>query len=328
MWDFSIGRALKMMLRTLPFIVLRIVVYVGVTLGYMLMTGIGAGVGYGVGAVGGEGARAGGAMWGGFIGFGLFGLFMYWVREYILYLVKAGHIAVLVKLVDNEPMPQGQSQIGYASTAVKARFAESSVLFAVDQLVKGVVTAITGMVRGMLTILPLPGVQQLASILHAFLRVALGFMDELILARMIRTGAGNPWHSAKESVILYGQNYKIMLKNAAWLAAIIYLLSFLVFLIMLAPAGLIVYLMPGAWSAAAVIFALLLAWSIKAALLEPFAISCMMQVYFNAVDGQQPDPEWEARLEQMSKKFRKLKNKAATAVSGGGRKPEDAEPAQ
>src|SRR5699024_5971532 len=201
-------------------------------------------------------------------------------------------------------------------------------LFAVDQLVKSVVTAITGMVRGMLTILPLPGVQQLASILHAFLRVALGFMDELILARMIRTGAGNPWQSAKESVILYGQNYKIMLKNAAWLAAIIYLLSFLVFLIMLAPAGLIVYLMPGAWSAAAVIFALLLAWSIKAALLEPFAISCMMQVYFNAVDGQQPDPEWEARLEQMSKKFRKLKNKAATAVSGGGRKPEDAEPAQ
>src|SRR5690625_4772460 len=152
MWDFSIGRALKMMLRTLPFIVLRIVVYVGVTLGYMLMTGIGAGVGYGVGAVGGEGARAGGAMWGGFIGFGLFGVFMYWLREYILYLVKAGHIAVLVKLVDNELMPRGQSQIGYASAEVRSRFTESSVLFAIDQLIKGVVTAITGMVRGMLTI--------------------------------------------------------------------------------------------------------------------------------------------------------------------------------
>lgn len=328
MWDFSMGRALKMMLRTLPFIILRIVVYVGITLGYMLMTGIGVGVGYGIGAVGGEGARAGGAMWGGLIGFGLFGMFMYWVREYILYLVKAGHIAVLVKMVDNEPMPQGQSQISYATSTVKARFAESSVLFAIDQLVKGVVTAITGMIRGMLTILPLPGVQQLAGILHAFLRVALGFMDELILARMIRTDADNPWHSAKESVVLYGQNYKVMLKNAAWLAIIIYLLSFLVFLVMLAPAGLVVYLMPGAWSAAAVVFALLLAWSIKAALLEPFAISCMMQVYFKAVDGQEPDPEWEARLEQMSKKFRKLKDRAAGAISGSGKKREDAEPAQ
>src|SRR5699024_1098180 len=148
---------------------------------------------------------------------------------------------------------QGQSQIGYAGAAVKSRFAESSVLFAIDQLVKGVVTAITGMVRGMLTILPLPGVQQLAGILHAFLRVALGFMDELILARMIRTSAANPWQSAKESVVLYGQNYKVMLKNAAWLAVIIYLLSFLVFLLMLAPAGVAVYLMPGTWSAAALI---------------------------------------------------------------------------
>lgn len=328
MWDFSIGRAVKMMLRTLPFIFLRIAVYVGITFGYMLMTGVGAGVGYGVGAVGGEGARAGGAMWGGFIGFGFFGLFMYWVREYILYLVKAGHIAVLVKLVDNEPMPQGQSQIGYATAEVKSRFTESSVLFAIDQLIKGVVAAISGMVRGMLTVLPLPGAQQLAGIVHAFLRVALGFMDELILARMIRTQSENPWHSAKTSVVLYGQNYKTMLKNAAWLAIIIYLLSFLVFLVMLAPAGLVVYLMPGAWSAAALIFALLLAWSIKAALLEPFAIACMMQVYFEAVDGQQPDPEWEARLEQMSKKFRKLKDKAASAIRGSDAKPEDAEPAQ
>src|SRR5690554_2149464 len=133
--------------------------------------------------------------------------------------------------------------------------------------------------------------RQLTGILHAFLQVAVGFIDEVILAYAIRTGSTNPWGSAKDALVLYGQNYKVMLKNAAWLAIIVYLMSFLVFLVMLAPAALVVYLMPGAWAAGGFVFALLFAWSFKAALLEPFAIACLMQVYFKTIEGQSPDPE-------------------------------------
>jgi hypothetical protein len=132
---------------------------------------------------------------------------------------------------------------------VKERFAEASVLFAIDQLIKGVVRAIAGLVRGILTILPIPGVQQLGGILSAFLKIAVGFIDEVILAYAIRTQSDNAWMSAKEALVLYGQNSKVMLKNAAWLAIIVYGLSFLVFIVMLAPAALVVYLMPGAWAA-------------------------------------------------------------------------------
>src|SRR5690606_39639904 len=90
-----------------------------------------------------------------------------------------------------------------------------------------------------------------------------------VLFRSIRTGSTNAWGSAREALVLYGQNYKVMLKNAAWLAIIVYFMSFLVFLVMLAPAALIVYVMPGAWAAGGFVFALLFAWSVKAALLEP-----------------------------------------------------------
>ncbi|MBI6629525.1 hypothetical protein [Pontibaca salina] len=314
MWDFSIGSALGMMVRTLPFIVLRMAVYFGIAVGYVLVTGMGAGIGYGIGGFGDEGFRAGSIIWGGFAGFGIFGAIMYWAREYILYLVKAGHIAVLIELIDGNPMPQGRSQVAHATAVVKQRFPQASVLFAIDQLIKGVIRAITGLMRGILTILPVPGVQQLASILSAFLRVAVGFVDEVILAYAIRTKSDDAWLSAKEALVLYGQNYKTMLKNAAWLAIIVYGLSFLVFVIMLTPAALVVYLMPGAWAAGGVVFALLFAWSVKAALLEPFAITCMMQVYFKTIEGQQPDPEWEAKLEQMSGKFRKLKERAFGAA--------------
>ncbi|MGB3391366.1 MAG: hypothetical protein WBA88_25690 [Pseudaminobacter sp.] len=323
MWDFSIGGALGLMARTMPFIVLRMMVYFGIALGYILVTGTGAGIGYGFGGFGDDGFQANTTLWGGIMGFGLFGVIMYWAREYILYIVKAGHIAVLVELIDGKPMPDGKSQVTYATSVVKERFVEASVLFAIDQLIKGVVSAITGLVRGILTILPLPGARQLSGILHAFLRVAVGFIDEVILAHAIRTGSTNPWGSAREALVLYGQNYKVMLKNAAWLAIFVYFLSFLVFLVMLAPAALVVYVMPGAWAAGGFVFALLFAWSVKAALLEPFAIACLMQVFFKTIEGQQPDPEWEARLEQMSAKFRKLKARAvgesapATAASEG-----------
>jgi len=52
MWDFSIGRTISLLMRTMPFILLRMAVYFGVALGYILMTGTGAGIGYGVGALG------------------------------------------------------------------------------------------------------------------------------------------------------------------------------------------------------------------------------------------------------------------------------------
>lgn len=318
MWDFNIGSAFGMMGRTLPFIILRMAVYFGIAIGYVLVTGTGAGIGYGVGIVGGPDFQANSTIWGGIIGFGIFGAVMYWAREYILYIVKAGHIAVLLELMDGKKLPQGRSQLTHATTVVKQRFGQASVLFAIDQLIKGVVKAISGLVRGILTVLPIPGAQQLAGILKAFLSVAVGFVDEVILAYAIRTQSDNAWMSAKEALVLYGQNYKVMLKNAAWLAFIVYGLGFLVFLLMLAPAALIVYLMPGAWTAGGFIFALLFAWSVKAALLEPFAITCMMQVYFKTIEGQRPDPEWEAKLEQLSKKFRKLKERALGSAGESG----------
>lgn len=312
MWDFSVGRALGLMLRTAPFVLLRVAVYFGAALAYVLVTGAGAGIGWGIGGFGDTGFQASATIWGGVIGFGLVGAVMYLAREYVLYIVKAGHIAVLVKLLDGEPMPEGRSQIAHARQEVTKRFAQSSVLFGVDQLVKGVLRAITGLVRGIMSILPIPGAKQFVAIVHAFLRIAVGFIDEVILAYAIRTKSDNAWASARTGLVLYAQNYKPMLKNAAWLALIVYGLSFVVFLVMLAPAALVVYLIPGAWSAGGIVFALVFAWAVKAALLEPFAITCMMEVYFRTIAGQSPDPAWEAKLDSLSAKFTKLKEKART----------------
>jgi hypothetical protein len=318
MWDFSVSRSLGLMARTMPFIVFRIVVYAGMALAYVLVTGVGAGVGWGIGAFGDEEFRAASIFWGGTMGFGLTAGGLYFLREYILYIVKAGHIAVLVKLLDGEAVPDGQNQIGYASAVVQQRFAEASVLFALDQLVKGVLAAILGLMQGLVSLLPIPGLQNLVGLVRAFLRIAVGLVDEVILAYAIRSRSNNPWASAQTALVLYAQNYPTMLKNAAWLAVITYGLAFVVFLVMLAPAALLVYLIPGGWSAGGFVFALIFAWAVKAALIEPFAIASMLQVYFRTIEGQTPDPQWEQRIGSVSRKFGDIRDKAAAWARGGG----------
>ncbi len=310
MWDFSFRRSIGMMVQTMPFVLLRIAVYFGVALAYLLVTGTGAGIGWGIGALGDAGFRASSTFFGGLTGFGIVAIVMYWLREYILYMVKAGHIAVMVELIDNRPMPEGRSQIGHAQAMVRERFAQASVLFAVDQLIKGVLRAITGLIRGVFTILPIPGIRQLVTILRAFLRVAVGFIDEVILAHGMRTRATNPWESARTALVLYGQNYGPMLRNAAWITLFVYGLSILIFFVMLAPAALIANIYPGNMAMTGVLVAVILAWSVKTALLEPLAVACLLQAYFRTIEGQVPDPQWEAKLESMSGKFRTLKDRA------------------
>lgn len=316
MWDFEIGRTLGIVIRTWPFVLLRIAVYFGITLAYIISTGAGASVGYGVGHVMGDGGPLTFALWGGIFGFGLVSILFYWVREYILYLVKAGHIAVMVHLIDGRDVPAGQSQIGYAQAVVRERFAEANVLFVLDQLIKGVLRVVTGLIGGIAAFLPIPGLQGLVKFVNAVIRMSLTYVDEIILGYNIRTNSDNAWDGARRGLVLYAQNGLKMVKNAVWLAVFLWVLSIVVFLLALAPAGAILYAFPGEIAGYSFVVAIVFAWAFKAAVLEPFAIAALMAVYFDTIRGQVPDPEWDAKLTGASEKFRALTEKGKAAFGG------------
>ena len=84
MWDFDIGRALVLIGRSLPFILLRIALYAGIAIAYVLATGMGAGLGWAIGGVGGHQVQGSAAVWGAVIGFGLVGVILYWLSAYII----------------------------------------------------------------------------------------------------------------------------------------------------------------------------------------------------------------------------------------------------
>ena len=318
MWDFSIGRAFGMLLKTTPYLLFRSMVYAGIALGYVLLSGIGAGIGYGIGGLGGADGHAGGALIGGLIGFSVGSGIMFFLREYLLYVVKAGHIAVLVELVDGRPLPDGKGQVAYGASVVKQRFVQSSVLFALDRLLKGVIRMMTRMVEGVANFLPIPGTQAIVGFIRGMLKLSVGFLDELILAHAIRTRSDNPWQASADALVLYGQNGKAMMKNAFFASVLMYIVTAVLFAVFLIPAGLLVWMLPGQLSALTMIFALVFAWAAKAALLEPLALACMMQAYFKIIDGQQPDPVWDQRLTKMTGKFGKIKQQAIDWVPQSG----------
>ncbi|MER9406746.1 hypothetical protein NKI36_22175 [Mesorhizobium caraganae] len=317
MWDFEIGRSVSIMIRTWPFIVFRMIVYFGITLAYIVATGSGASVGYGIGHISTDpDGPLSFALWGGIVGIGVVSIALYWIREYILYVVKAGHIAVMVHLIEGHDVPNGQDQIAYAKDVVKERFAEANILFVLDQLVKGAIRAITGLIGGIAAFLPIPGLGGLVAFINTVIRLSLTYVDEIILGYNIRINSSSPFETARQGVVLYAQNGKTLVKNAVWLAVIMWGVSFVIFLLMLAPAAAIMWFIPGQLGGWAFVLAILLAWAFKAAFIEPFAIACLMQVYFKTIEGQVPNAEWDQRLAEASSKFRELRDKALASFGG------------
>src|SRR5579871_2576258 len=121
MVDFRTGQIFGLLLRTLPFLGLRVAVYIGITLAYVVALGVGGGIGYLFGKIGGDAGGGGGI--GGLIGVVLVTGLLYWARQYILYLVRAAHVAVLVTLLDGKQVPAGRGQIEFAQGVVREHFA-------------------------------------------------------------------------------------------------------------------------------------------------------------------------------------------------------------
>jgi hypothetical protein len=323
MWDFSISKALGLMVRTAPFILLRCLVYFGISVALVVITGAGAGIGYGIGLVAAEEIGANGTLWGGAAGFALTAGVIFFLRDYILYLVKAGHIAVMVELLEGREIPGGQGQVAFARSIVAERFGQASALFALDRLIRGVVNVVTGLAQAMMLVVPIPGLDRLMGVLRAYLRLAVGLVDEVVLAHAIRNRSDNAWEAAHDGLVLYAQNARPMLGAAAWLTLVIWVMSGLVFLLMLGPAAAVAGLFPGEAGAGLLLLAALLAWAVKAALIEPFALACLLQVFFQETEGQMPNAEWRGRLTQVSDKFRKL---GEQALAGGLHPAREVEP--
>ena len=236
------------------------------------------------------------------------------VVRYFLYLLKCGHIAVLTELITSGQIGNGnEGMFAYGKRIVKSRFGEASVLFVVDRLVSGVVRAFNRTLDFVASLLPIPGLSSVVSFANSVIYAATTYIDETIFSYGLARQETNPWASAKDGLIYYAQNSKEILKTGIYAVILDKVLTFFVWVVMLAPAFIISWIMPrsvvgyGFWFV--VVFAALLASNVRAAFIKPIFLIMTMTKFHVQVQNQPINQEWDARLGQVSGKFRELDEK-------------------
>lgn len=247
------------------------------------------------------------------VGFGgAFGI-VKWITRYYFYLLKAAHAAVMTEFIIHGEGPAG-SQIAYGKEQVTTRFKDTSVMFAVDQLLDGIVKAFNRSFARMVDFLPIPGMDSLTKFIERVSKFATTYIDEAILTRAYKEEEPNVWKVAQDGVILYAQCWKPILANAVVLTLLSYV-EFFLFLVILGLPALAVGAALPALKVALGISVLVGAWMLKLAVADAFALAATLLAYHRSTEGLEPDPEWKARLEQVSDGFRELKKKASAGIS-------------
>ena len=231
----------------------------------------------------------------------------YLVMYYFGYLIKAGHIAVLSEAVTTGVIPD--RPVSYGMEKVKERFLEASVYFAVDQLVTGAVKQIQRGINKLGNALDfIPGISQITSLAGYFVELSLGYIDECCLAYSFYRKDQGAFQSACDGVVLYAQNIKPLLKNAALtmlkVAALMAAVALLVFLPL---RGIFAMLH---WSPLiAFVLSCMIAWTIKFSFVDSYILCSTMTRYMELASGSAVSYDLYAKLCNISSNFRKLWNK-------------------
>ncbi|MHC3439498.1 hypothetical protein ACYJ1Y_15760 [Natrialbaceae archaeon A-gly3] len=292
--------------KTMPFVALRLAVGLGIGLATVLYFGIVAWIGFRLleaGTISG---------WIGIVGVLLaVGIFLAAWRlaaRYVLYLVKAGHIAVIAYVVETGEVPENQLQYGKAQ--VREHFAETSALFAVDKLIKAVVRQFNDAVVSVSGLLSFSSsLQRLIRLVGRGVAVAASYIDEAIIAHVFVSEADDRWTAAKDGVILYGQNWKPVLGSTLLIVIGMYIAAFGLFMALTPVAGAL-----GNLSATfelvgwVVVGGMVL--TVYTGLLKPWVKTVVITTFLVESRGDSPESEMTDRLAGRSETFQELVNRA------------------
>lgn len=249
---------------------------------------------------------------------GLYILFIVWIvlteviykviMYYFGYMIKAGHVAVIASAVTTGRLPENQFE--YGKQMVKSRFAASNVYFVVDRLVSGAVRQlqkVVGKIGGALD--AVPGMSQITDILQTFIGIALGYVDECCLGYCFLRQEQSAFQASCDGVVIYFQNAKKLLKDAAVTTLIVILGTFAAWVI---PFGLVAVLFRAfGWNMfAGVILALIIAIVLKSAFIDSWMLVKMMVSYMEVAPSTQITFDLYDKLCGISSKFKELFGKA------------------
>jgi hypothetical protein len=235
--------------------------------------------------------------------------------RYVLYLIAAAHIAVLTELITTGRIANGnESMFHYGRRVVTERFGEVNILFGLDMLIDGIVSAFNRTLDWAANLLPIPGLDSVTSVVRSVLKASTTYIDETIFSYNLARGDENAFRSSRDGLVYYAQNSREILKTGLWVVVVDKVLTVVIWVVMLAPAFALAFLIPGAASLATVIIASLFAANVRSAVLRPLFSTMVMVKFHSLVQGQDIELGWDHRLSTVTEKFGELKQKAEAWV--------------
>ncbi|MGN0341759.1 MAG: hypothetical protein ACI4DO_03105 [Roseburia sp.] len=256
-----------------------------------------------------------------FGGAGLYIMFLVWLvltggvyklaMNYVGYMLKAAHVAVITTAVTTGQIPDNMVETG--KNMVKERFAATNVYFVLDRLISGAVKQLQNAVGKIDTLFgSIPGVSVVVNLVQVFIGIALGYVDECCLGWTFYKKEDGAFKAGCDGVVIYFQNAKHLLKNAAITTLIVVAATFVVWLVpFLIVVGIVGLFGLGAVGTFIAVFvAVIIAAVIKSAFIDSYMMVKMMASYMEVAPQTQITFDLYEKLCKLSRKFKELFNKA------------------
>lgn len=226
------------------------------------------------------------------------------IQHYVGYLVKAGHVAIIAMAVTSGQVPEKQVQV--AKDMVAQRFGTANIYFVLDKLVSGAVRQLQNALGRAGNALDfVPGMDAMVKVGKMFIGISLNYVDECCLGYTFYQKEQNAFKSAADGVVIYAQNGKRLLQDAA--------ITTVVIIGSVIGVTLVVFLFFGGlfalldWPAiVAFVLALLVALVIKVAFIDSWILVKMMSSYMEVAPGTRISLDLYQKLSDLSGKFKEL----------------------
>lgn len=238
----------------------------------------------------------------------LFGWVYTLARKYILYLVSAGHVAVIAHTVHQGEPPE--NQVSYGKDMVKANFVSASALFALDQVIKTVLNQFNRAVIRLTNLIDfVPALKNIVTILRRSVTLVGRQLDHAIMAQIFIEEEKSNWAAARDGLVLYAKCWKSLLASSLILVLGMYAVAGLL-LLLVSPVALVIGQFGNVGQFIGWAFVIGIVLTIHFGFVDPFVKTVLITTYLEESKELTPDSETMDFLEERSSKFREVLDNA------------------
>ncbi len=311
--ELQLGKAVRIVMQTTPYIIYRALVYGAICVAAVVYLGILGLIGLVFGQAAFFGLLAVSVVLGAVTNLGRL------LGHYVLYVLRAGHVALITEIATKGGLPMGVSQTEWAKVRVMEYFREISALAFIDQALTVIIRTVNRRLVNAMSAIPISGLESAAKVGQRIADFSLKYVDEAIIAYTFKTESKNVYEAARKGVILYCQAWKGILRNAVMLTLLSYVFVIAASVVFMIPlGGLALFVEDQGIRFALFAIAIFLGVGLKWILFDPVACASTILAFLHESKGREPDPEWEEKLASVSSRFRKLRDKAAEEMGGAG----------